>query len=261
MENNDNFYINKAREAQSQNKVEEAILLYLKSLEFEPDNAVTWYRLGLLHHEKNSFTKAIECYTRVLSYAPEFVDAIVSSANAYYSLGELSKAIDLYNSSLVITPDSNVFYVLGTMYFEKKDIENTMRSYNEALKLNPNNLPAIQNLGGMYLSLGELEKAIEVLQPIADQRDDFPLINFNLAVVYHNSQKFDKAIEHYKKAIKADSTLTQGLYNLGICYIEINDYNQAMMTFRKLIKADPEFADAHYYLGNVYLHENLEEKA
>ena len=98
-------YIKNAEALQLEGNNSEAIVSYLKSLEFEPENLITWYKLGLIYHDMNNFTKAIECYEKVLGYAPDFTDAIFSSANAYYSLGDVDRAMDLYQVGLEKAPD------------------------------------------------------------------------------------------------------------------------------------------------------------
>ena len=56
---------------------------------------------------------------------------------------------------------------------------------------------------------------------------------FNKALSYQQSNKIDKAIEYYHKAINADSTFSEAYLNLGSAYLDKGDLANAKLYMQK----------------------------
>ena len=48
------------------NKYEDAIDNYKKAIELSPDNATTFFHLGILYHDLNQYSKAIKYYKKAI---------------------------------------------------------------------------------------------------------------------------------------------------------------------------------------------------
>ena len=76
--------------------------------------------------------------------------------------------------------------------------------------------------------------------------------HYNLGLEYSGSQRWDKAIEECKLAIKYKSDYAEAHYNLGVAYGNKGLTDKAIDEFKLAIKYKPDYADAHYNLGVVY---------
>jgi len=74
----------------------------------------------------------------------------------------------------------------------------------------------------------------------------------NLAIIYKDIGKYDKAIPLYKKAIELNPKYAGACTNLGLAYDAIGRYEDAIASYKQAIKANPDFADAYHNLGVVY---------
>ena len=52
------------------NKYEDAIINYKKAIELSPDNATTFFHLGILYHDLNQYNEAIKSYKKAISINP-----------------------------------------------------------------------------------------------------------------------------------------------------------------------------------------------
>ena len=79
------------------NKHENAIINYKKAIELSPDNATTFFHLGVLYHDLNQFSEAIKYYKRAISINPTYIDAIFNMAYAYIDLEDNESAKEILN--------------------------------------------------------------------------------------------------------------------------------------------------------------------
>ena len=79
------------------NKHENAIINYKKAIELSPDNATTFFHLGILYHDLNQFSEAIKYYKRAISINPTYIDAIFNMAYAYIDLEDNESAKEILN--------------------------------------------------------------------------------------------------------------------------------------------------------------------
>ncbi len=104
---------------------------------------------------------------------------------------------------------------------------------------------------------------------------EFPfqhLVNFNLAGISVESQKFKEALIYYNKAlnnnkIKSNTKLKIAYHNIGICHLHLKNYNRAETFLKKEIeiaKLDKDTLGLLYAkldLGNVYYEQYKDKKA
>jgi tetratricopeptide (TPR) repeat protein len=74
-----------------------------------------------------------------------------------------------------------------------------------------------------------------------------------LAATYgYRSEYVDKAIEHYKAALKADPGAASISEELTDLYIQAGKLNEAVSEAKEMLKRDPENLDARRMLGRIY---------
>lgn len=85
-------------------------------------------------------------------------------------------------------------------------------------------------------------KEIKTVKPVEDDSQAEYLYYFNMAKAYEHEKAFDKAIESYKLAIKANPDAGIAYSNLGVIYAETGDYKNSVEVFKKYLNIanDPE---------------------
>ena len=69
-------------------------------------------------------------------------------------------------------------------------------------------------------------------------------------------KKYDKAIEHYQKALAIQPDLIPALYNLAYAYTSIKDYSQAIASLLQAADLQPDNPDIFYNLAGLYALQN-----
>jgi len=72
------------------------------------------------------------------------------------------------------------------------------------------------------------------------------------AQIAFKEQRYQDAVEEFRKAIEFDKGSANAYYGLGLAYLKTGDRMKAIEAFREAIRLRPEWAEAHNQLGLTY---------
>jgi peptidoglycan/LPS O-acetylase OafA/YrhL len=119
----------------------------------------------------------------------------------------------------------------STLDQDKFLIENSIKHFQAALKLNPDLSEAYNNLGILYNAKGMYEKAIEHYKHALSLTPSSPDAHYNLGNVYMMKGLMHEAEEHYLKAITLKPDDPYIYDRLGITYIKMGLSEKAKEQF------------------------------
>lgn len=115
--------------------------------------------------------------------------------------------------------------------FVERDVDKAEDELIEALKLQPDNLQAVIMMGNLQ-GLGRRDK--EVAKQYYDKAlklDPGNIIALNnIGSYYMGKRQFDTAIKYFKTGIKADPTFANGYYGIALCQGSLKEYQKAFDT-------------------------------
>ncbi len=209
----------------------------LESLEFSPTPQINCiFTLGTLYGETGRFDKALEYYNKALDLNPNRLDILNNKAIALFYLGDKEQAkalwkkilketpdlvdakinwtlilleegkfdvaLDTINNVLAKRPDLNkAWLALGNVYLAKKELPKALKSFERACSIKREPI-CLSLLANVYISLGQLEKAIEILEEAIVDYSKIPDLWLYLGDAYRLSNQKDKAIMYYKAFIR-----------------------------------------------------------
>ncbi len=90
-----------------------------------PEKALEYFQAARELGNKNAYEKAIKSYEKALEVAPNFIDAQLFLADAYYALEDFDNAEKWFESVLLIDKEYNtrVIYVLGALEYRMDKFE------------------------------------------------------------------------------------------------------------------------------------------
>ncbi|MCY3740723.1 MAG: tetratricopeptide repeat protein [Candidatus Poribacteria bacterium] len=83
----------------------------------------------------------------------------------------------------------------------------------------------------------------------------------NQGVIAFNRKDYNKAIAHFRTAIKTDAKPAIVHYNLGCTYLQTKEFSEAISSFSEAVAIDPEFKEAYYNLGFAHLRSGARKEA
>jgi len=170
-------YIYKGFSLNGQEKYDEAITSFTKSIEIDPNDASTYTDRGLAFSYKKDYDNAILDFQKVLT-----IDSTGKQAEAaFYYLGRIKslqfkfdEAIEYLNHLIKLTPkDAEAYFLRGTAKSNKMDIDESIADFDLAIKYRPDYMEALANRGVQKLNkipvkdkIGKDIKCLE--EPCAD---------------------------------------------------------------------------------------------
>ena len=124
--------------------------------------------------------------------------------------------------------------------------------YNQVLKINPNHLTALNNIAIIFTNSQQYEKAKECYKKAIGINPNYVDAYYNLGLTYQELKDYQKALGSYEKAIEINPNYADAYYNLGLTYQELKDYQKALSSYEKVIEINPSYAKAYNNQGNTY---------
>lgn len=190
-------------------------------------------------------------YKRALSYFEQAIDVSKTfnsiDTAAYYNAsisalyGEnYDKAKQYFNQLIEWNyNEPKIFSSLSTVYLATKDTATAMQIMSTGRQKYPADFNMLIAETNMFLSMGQLDKALANLKQAVVQDPQNASIHFNVGVSYDQMGNFDEAKSAYQKAIEIDPTYFDAYYNLGV--LHANKAAEIINEANKLAFNDPKY--------------------
>jgi len=160
---------------------QEAIELYNKGINNNPDDACLFNNRGLAYYSLEQYKKAISDYDKAIELKPDFTDAYYNRGLAYFRKGSYynfephKKAIEDFTKAIELKPDFvDAYYNRAVTYteqihyhhkyttippkFPSEDMDNynkALADYTKVLELDPSYVLAYQGRGNLFYRHGD----------------------------------------------------------------------------------------------------------
>ncbi len=236
----------------SSQQVNEAIPLYLRVLELQPDDAGAQEKLATGFVLTNQRTKAIELLQEIIKQRPD----------KYQPYELLAQVLDDQGRALQRENKPNE---------AKAVFANAAANYEQSLLINPAH-------GNTYLRLVELllgpvkdpARAVKILNEARHRFPDSPEMIYYLALALREAKQPQQAVATFEEALheteaeSGEMANSRFYFDYGATAEQAGLYDKAADLFKKSIALDPaNAADAYNYLGYMWAEHNshLEEAA
>jgi len=168
---------------------------------------------------------------------------------AALSHGEFQQAVQLADSILRERPrDAQVWTLRGVAFAQWGRQSESLASFNRALAVSPNYMPALQ--GAAQLTYARHERsASQFLQRIVDIDPKNATAHAMLAGLAAESQNCPVAIKEFRDAVSVVQTNADALMQYGDCELAEHQVQNAIETFRQILKLRPDESSAKYKLA------------
>jgi len=198
--------------------------------------------------------EAIAVYERIIDLEPNFAPAHSDLGVALESQGWQELAIPYYAKALELSPNNyslESHLNFGNLLKTRGKPDEAIASYQRAIDLNPNYISAYQAWVKTLIETQRLNEAIAVYDRAEFYDLDLGGVKiFNDAGIAYIEQGYlDRAIACFQKAISIQSDYADAHCNLGNALLQRGDIKDAIVSFQEAISIDPNFAEVYYNLG------------
>jgi len=137
----------------------------------------------------------------------------------------------------------------GIAAFDKGNFGGAGEAYRRVLKIDPNNVPALVNLGAAEFRLGHLDEAERLLRRSLQLKADNPTAWLNLGILYLGREDPMRALAAIAQAVVHTPRDPVARNYLGVAAGRNRWFDAAEMELRRAIELKPDYADAHFNLA------------
>ncbi|MFH1582258.1 MAG: tetratricopeptide repeat protein [bacterium] len=127
-----------------------------------------------------------------------------------------------------------------------------IKSFQEAISLEPTNPVLRTELGKLYLSSDKREEAIDEFNTAKQLKPNYVDSSIQLALLYESENNLNQAIIEMENTESVVPLSTEVLFQLGRLYFNNNQVDDSISKLELVIIITPEHANAHYSLGTAY---------
>jgi tetratricopeptide (TPR) repeat protein len=181
--------------------------------------------------------------------ASDRVSAITSALRS----GEFEKALQLIEPALQESPKNPQLWMLqGLAHSGKGDPKAALSSYQNALKIAPDYLPALEGAAQLEYKAGS-PSAIPLLQRVLRLRPNEMTSHAMLGVIAYKDRDCATAVQHFAQSGSVLDSQAGALQEYGACLMELKQTEKAIPIFQRILASHPDDPRARRGLAAVQL--------
>jgi tetratricopeptide (TPR) repeat protein len=239
----------------SQRDFKGAVGAYNRVIELSPGNADAYRKLGALYVKMQRYADAVPILEKAIELDPSRKELLYDLATAYEEGKDFAKAAGAYEKYLGLKPESpwSGLLHLGLCRMQLNEYDAAAAAFEEAGKLQPNDVKTAFSLAEAYAKGRKLDKAEEAYRALAGINPDGATTYYGKIIqMYDEAGQYDKAIDAARKVIEINPNNELAVFNLGIMYLKLQRYDEAVRAFQDALAIKPDYATALYNIGYSY---------
>jgi len=149
----------------------------------------------------------------------------------------------------------------GDIFMARKQYREAIDTFREGSAKDP---VLLNKIGIAYHQMMKLDDARKSYEQALKVKPDYVEVMNNLGTIYYSRKSFRRAISWYNKALKKagdDSKVASIYMNLGTAYFARKQYDRATKAYQTAMKIDPDVFERHGNVGVILEERSVEEKA
>ncbi|MDD4924650.1 MAG: tetratricopeptide repeat protein [Dehalococcoidales bacterium] len=136
-----------------------------------------------------------------------------------------------------------------------------IKSFNEAVILEPNNPVLYTELGKLYIASGDMGQARDQFAKAVAVKADYTDALIQQALLFEKEGDAQTSLSEMEKLAVSYPLSSEILFQLGRLYFNNNQVAEAVTQFKRVVILVPDHSNAHYSLGVAYAAQNKTDLA
>lgn len=232
--------------------LENAAASFRRAFQIYPDSYEIGFALAEVLYRSRKPDEALKILDRITLRT---VDVFRLQGACYQQVGDERAAKNAYLNAIALdSTQKNAYIFLAGYYRRRNNLDSTIWTYQQLIRLQPQNYELRNELGKMMVFAGRSEQAREVFRRSIESNPTMENVEayVSLSELYELSQKLDSAKMVLREGLAKDpynQPLNRGMVRI---YLEADSVVQAIPYVRALSRAAPEDFDAARRLGIMY---------
>jgi tetratricopeptide (TPR) repeat protein len=180
---------------------DEAIKYLNVSLALDPRHLLSHNLLGLAHMIKGNLPEAIKAFESCLGINPQFSEAHNNLGTALQESGQIDKSEEEFKKAYAIDGNYNASYNLAKLYYGQNKLDQAREYIQKSLQKYNRSLLAWNLQGLIHEGGGKFDEAIASYEQALKIVPNEVNVSFNLGVAYYKSERYERAKEILEKIL------------------------------------------------------------
>lgn len=247
------------RSEESLEDVEEAVDLFRRAIQRDPDFALAHAGLGQALWEEYRITgtpdraaAATVAIERALSLDPNQASVQVALATIRAGRQQYGLALEAVDRALQIDPqNAEAVRQQARVYQDQGRVEEAETSYRRAIALRPGDWKGYNDLGGFYYISGRFEDAAEAYRRALGIVPGNLQVLSNVGATLFETSRLDEAKAVFERVLRSDPNNTPAWSNLATTFFYQGDYARAADLYAGVRAQQPDSPYSWLYLGDA----------
>ena len=226
---------------------------------------------GIAYAHKGQYDRAIKDFDQANEENWHYVNAIYNRGLVFHKMREYDRAIEQYTAAIWVIErtlfstfngnidaktkkqwKSSYFFNRGLAHAAKRQYDDAIKDYGEAIRLRPSHPSAYNNRGNGFGIKGQHDRAIEDFNQAIRLKPRNTIAYFNRGNTFYYKAQYDRAIEDYSQTLRLNPHHASARYNRGTAYSFKGQHQLAIKDFNDVIRAKPRYGNAFANRGYAY---------
>ena len=169
---------------------------------------------------------------------------------SFFEVRQWKDSETLFRHALAVTTNNSLAQnsLGGTLAAQGKIGEATIH-FAEAVRIQPNYLPALCNLGLSLIQQGKIEEGMGYCRAALAINPGFPNAHFNLGQALVAGGRLPEAVSEYETACQLNPGSVSFRTSLADALAKLGKTNEAAGCYQEALKLQPNYAEAHWRYG------------
>lgn len=195
---------------------------------------------------------------------------MLSAAKDHYNRGQFQMSENILEQIILAdSSQSEVFHLLGCVYYKRGKIKKAIKSYRRALDIDPHHTDSTVGLSMVLNDVGRYDEARKVFEEGQKQAETTKRQEMNgfleeqiankhidLGDLYFQAARYDEATEQYFEAYKFTQNKLEVRLKIVDCFLRKNEVARAVKELKLIIQEKPQMTKARIKLGMIYFKSN-----
>jgi tetratricopeptide (TPR) repeat protein len=184
--------------------------------------------LGEKEYKANKYDKSLKAYENALKINESSILSVELDTNLLYNTALAAYNSKQYENSLAylqrlneMSYSPNIPHILSTVHLSMGDTSKAETVLREGIELYKNSDDLILLIVELLYDADECNAAVIVLDSATVRSPEKYIFPYTKGLVYQKKERYEEAIEAYKKAIEVDPDKQSAYTNIGTCYFNI----------------------------------------
>jgi tetratricopeptide (TPR) repeat protein len=193
-----------------------ALTAFETALKINQAEILSLYNAGLVNLLMDRRDKALTYWLKAAPLGRDVFELNFQAGKLLLEMGQPEKAQGLIQCAAMLKPESAVVQrLLGDIYLAQRLVDQAVAPYKKALRLHPNDAPALSGLGRCYeLKNENLDIALAFCQQSVDIKPDEGRFHIRLGRLLRKTGQYQKALTAFRKAEALGEDVRQSILDL-----------------------------------------------